>query len=67
MEQAGSEKKYSFCIPPRKETIKPPIMAVISPCCGLTPEAIPKAIANGRATIPPIIPAMRSAINFSLE
>ena len=51
-------------LPPKSETIKPPTIAVIIPFSGDTPEAIPKAMASGNATIPTIIPAMRSAINF---
>ena len=43
------------------------MIAVIIPFSGDTPEAIPNAIANGRATIPTIIPAMRSAVNVSFE
>ena len=41
-------------------------MAVIKPCCGVTPEAIPNAIARGRATIPTIIPAIRSEVKVFL-
>ena len=54
-------------LPPKKETINPAIIAVINPCSGLTPEAIPKAIAKGKATIPTIIPAIKSVKNFSFE
>ena len=54
-------------LPPRKETMNPPIIAVINPFSGLTPEAIPNAMASGRATMPTMIPAIRSAMNFSLE
>jgi len=54
-------------LPPKKETMKPPIMAVINPFSGLTPDAIPNAMAKGRATMPTIIPAIRSAENFSFE
>lgn len=36
------------------------------PFSGVTPLAIPKAIANGRATIPTIIPAVASEINCFL-
>ncbi len=53
-------------LPPRKEMMNPAMMAVINPCSGLTPEAIPKAIASGRATMPTMIPAIRSVRNFSL-
>ena len=47
--------------------INPAMIAVIIPFSGDTPEAIPNAMANGRATIPTIIPAMRSAVNVSFE
>lgn len=30
---------------------------------GVTPEAMPKAMASGRATMPTMMPAMRSAVN----
>ena len=52
---------------PKKDTINPPIMAVINPFSGLTPDAIPNAIANGNATIPTIVPDIKSLKNFSLE
>ena len=42
--------------------MKPATIAVMIPFSGLTPEAIPKAMANGNATIPTIIPAMRSVL-----
>ena len=54
-------------VPPRKETKKPPMMAVIRPFSGLTPEAIPNAMARGNATIPTMIPAIKSVMNFSFE
>ena len=54
-------------LPPNAETKKPPMMAVRIPCEGETPDAIPKAIAKGNATMPTIKPAMASAANFSLE
>jgi hypothetical protein len=47
--------------------INPAMMAVIIPFSGETPDAIPNAIANGRATIPTMIPAIRSAVNVSFE
>ena len=43
------------------------MMAVIRPFSGDTPEAIPKAMASGNATMPTMIPAMRSFKNLSLE
>ena len=51
--------------PPNRDIKKPATIAVINPCCGDTPEAIPNAIASGSATIPTIIPAIRSCENFS--
>ena len=38
-------------LPPKNEMINPATMAVMMPFSGLTPEAIPKAMASGRATI----------------
>ena len=43
------------------------IIAVIIPFSGDTPEAIPKAMASGSATMPTMTPAIRSAINVSFE
>ena len=43
------------------------MMAVIKPFSGLTPEAIPKAIARGKATMPTMMPAIKSDMNFSFE
>jgi hypothetical protein len=40
--------------------IKPATIAVINPFSGDTPEATAKAMANGRATIPTMIPAKTS-------
>ena len=39
------------------------MIAVKSPRSGSTPDAIAKAIANGSATMPTIIPAVRSFRN----
>ena len=36
--------------PPNRDIKKPATIAVINPCCGDTPEAIPNAIASGSAT-----------------
>jgi hypothetical protein len=47
--------------------MKPAMIAVMIPFSGDTPEAIPNAMASGRATIPTMIPAIRSAMNSSLE
>jgi hypothetical protein len=54
-------------LPPNREMMNPAIIAVIIPFSGETPEAIPKAIASGSATIPTMMPAIRSAINVSFE
>ena len=54
-------------LPPSSETTNPPMMAVIKPFSGLTPEAIPNAMASGRATMPTMMPAIKSVMNFSLE
>jgi hypothetical protein len=54
-------------LPPSNETINPAIIAVMIPFSGDTPEAIPKAMANGNATIPTMIPAIKSAMNVSFE
>ena len=54
-------------LPPIREMMNPAMIAVIIPFSGDTPEAIPKAIANGSATIPTMTPAIRSAINVSFE
>ena len=40
---------------------------MIRPVVGLTPDAIPKAIASGNATIPTTIPEIKSALNFASE
>ncbi len=53
-------------LPPRKEIKNPAITAVINPLSGVTPEAIPKAIASGSATMPTIIPAVKSEVNCFL-
>ena len=49
------------CEPPRALIRKPATMAVINPCSGLTPEAMPKASASGSATMLTVRPAPRSA------
>ena len=46
--------------------MNPAITAVIIPFSGETPEAIAKAIAKGKATIPTMTPAITSALKFSL-
>ena len=52
--------------PPKKLMRKPATMAVMSPCSGLTPLAIPKAIASGSAITPTITPAIKSETNVFL-
>ena len=54
-------------LPPSKEMMNPAMIAVIIPFSGDTPDAIPNAMAKGKATIPTMIPAIRSDINVSLE
>lgn len=54
-------------LPPSSETTNPATTAVMIPFSGDTPEAIPKAIANGRATMPTTRPAIRSAENVWRE
>src|SRR5699024_6538639 len=49
-------------LPPNTETTSPAMIAVYNPCSGLTPEAIAKAMASGRATIPTRTPATRLRI-----
>ena len=46
--------------PPSTAIRKPATIAVIRPCSGLTPLAMPKAMASGRATMPTVTPAMTS-------
>ena len=53
-------------LPPRNEIINPATIAVIIPFSGVTPEAIPNAIAKGKATIPTIIPAIKSVMKSDL-
>ena len=47
--------------------MKPAITAVKIPASGLTPDAIANAIASGKATIPTVMPATRSAPKSFLE
>ncbi len=54
-------------LPPKKDTINPPIIAVINPFSGVTPLAIPNAMASGKATIPTITPAIKSLMKRSFE
>ena len=51
-------------VPPSAEIKNPAMIAVISPCSGVTPLAIAKAIASGTATMPTVTPASRSARNL---
>ena len=53
-------------LPPRNEMMNPATIAVMIPFSGLTPDAIPKAMANGRATMPTMTPAIRSVIRSAL-
>ena len=43
------------------------MMAVISPIVGLTPLAMPNAMASGSATMPTTMPAMRSSFSHEAE
>jgi hypothetical protein len=45
---------------PNAEIKKPAMMAVNKPASGLTPEAMAKAMASGKATMPTVTPAPRS-------
>ena len=49
-------------LPPSAEMTKPATMAVMIPFSGVTPDAIPNAMAKGRATMPTMMPAMTSAM-----
>ena len=53
--------------PPNADTINPATMAVYNPYCGGTPDEMANAIANGSATRPTVIPAVRSAANNFTE
>ena len=48
-------------LPPKSEMARPATMAVMMPFSGDTPLAMPNAMASGRATMPTMTPAMRSA------
>ena len=50
-------------LPLKTDMRKPAIMAVYKPCSGVTPDAIAKAIDSGSATIPTMMPAVRSLKN----
>ena len=52
--------------PPNTAMMKPATIAVMRPCWGVTPDAMPKAIARGSAMIPTMMPAIRSETNLSL-
>ena len=43
---------------PKAEMMNPAMIAVIIPFSGAAPDAIAKAIASGKATMPTIIPAI---------
>ena len=47
-------------VPPRAEIMKPAMTAVKIPAWGGAPEAMAKAIASGNATMPTVMPAIRS-------
>ncbi len=48
------------CDPPKTAATSPATTAVINPAAAPTPELIPKARANGRATTPTVTPARMS-------
>lgn len=50
-------------LPPNSEIRNPAMMAVTKPFSGDTPEATANAIANGKATMPTIMPENRSFVN----
>jgi hypothetical protein len=51
-------------VPPKAEIKKPAMMAVHKPASGLSPLAIAKAMAKGKATMPTVTPAPASSANF---
>ena len=51
--------------PPSSEISIPATIAVKMPASGFRPEAIAKAIANGSATTPTVMPAIRSAVKVA--
>ncbi len=53
--------------PPSAETKKPPMMAVKMPVSGFRPDAMARAIDRGKATMPTIKPAVKSAKNTGVE
>jgi len=53
-------------LPPNSEMQNPPTTAVIRPCDGETPEAMPKAIESGMAIMATTSPAKRSRENCSV-
>ena len=54
-------------LPPKHDTRKPATIAVMIPFSGDTPDAIPNAMASGRATMPTMTPAMMSAVSEAFE
>ena len=53
-------------LPPNTDMMNPATIAVMMPFSGDTPEAMPKAIASGSATMPTIMPAMMSEVRVFL-
>ena len=51
-------------LPPRKDIMKPAIIAVYIPCSGPTPEASASAIDKGSAIIATMIPETTSVTHF---
>src|SRR6266511_2319840 len=54
-------------VPPRTEIRMPAMTAVTIPACGGAPDAMANAIASGKATMPTVRPAMRSAVKSGPE
>ena len=54
-------------LPPNAEIKKPPITAEIKPASGLSPDAIAKAMARGKAITPTVIPLLKSLIKVWLS
>ena len=48
--------------PPNRAAKNPAMIAVVNPAAADMPEVMPKPIANGRATMATVIPAMRSEV-----
>ncbi len=65
-ERAGRPANLYFATPQQRDD-EAGDNSVMIPFSGDTPDAIPNAMASGKATIPTMIPAIRSAIKSSFE